>query len=147
MSDDYEVGFGRPPKHTRFEKGRSGNPKGRPKGKKNLKTELEEELGERIIVREGGKAKKVSKQRAILKGQAAKAAQGDTKAAIFIGNLVLKLLDTGANEPLTEDASDDDLAILEAYVRQHQAPAPDDGPSKDSPKTDSEGSDETEEGT
>ena len=82
MSDDYKIGFGRPPKHTRFEKGRSGNPKGRPKGKKNLKTELEEELGERIIVREGGKAKKVSKQRAILEGQAAKAAQGDTEAAI-----------------------------------------------------------------
>ncbi len=60
---------------------------------------------------------------------------------------MLKLLDTGANEPFTEDASDDDLAILEAYVRQHQAPVPDDDPSKDSPETDSEGSDKTEEGT
>ncbi len=147
MADDYEIGYKKPPRHTRFEKGRSGNPRGRPKGKKNLKTDLEEELTERIVVREGGKAKKVSKQRAILKGQAAKAAQGDTKAAIFIGNLVLKLLDTGANEPLTEDASDDDLAILEAYVRQHQAPAPDDDPSKDSPETDGEGPDETEGGT
>ncbi len=146
MSDDYEVGFGGPPKHTRFEKGRSGNPRGRPKGAKNLKTELEEELSEPIVVREGGKAKKVSKQRAILKGQAAKAAQGDTKAAIFIGNLVLKLLDTGANEPLTEDASDDDLAILEAYVRKRQAPASEDDPSADSPETDSEGPDETEKG-
>ncbi len=147
MADDYEIGYKKPPRHTRFEKGRSGNPRGRPKGAKNLKTELEEELREPIIVREGGKAKKVSKQRAILKGQAAKAAQGDTKAAIFIGNLVLKLLDTGANEPLTEGASDDDLAILAAYVRQHRAPAPDDDPSANSPVTVSEDPDETEGGT
>ena len=31
-SASYEVGYKRPPKHTRFKKGHSGNPKGRPKG-------------------------------------------------------------------------------------------------------------------
>lgn len=30
MSDDYEVGHGKPPKHTRWKKRQSGNPKGRP---------------------------------------------------------------------------------------------------------------------
>lgn len=29
MSDDYEVGYGRPPKHGQFQKGKSGNPSGR----------------------------------------------------------------------------------------------------------------------
>src|SRR5439155_2145375 len=28
---DYEVGYGRPPKPSRFQKGRSGNPRGRPR--------------------------------------------------------------------------------------------------------------------
>lgn len=53
MTDEYEVGYRKPPRHTRFRKGQSGNPKGRPKGAKNLKTELEEELQEKIVVREG----------------------------------------------------------------------------------------------
>jgi Family of unknown function (DUF5681) len=33
MSDDqeYDVGYKKPPEHTRFSKGKSGNPNGRPK--------------------------------------------------------------------------------------------------------------------
>ncbi len=35
MPRDYEIGYGKPPKHTRFKKGQCGNPKGRPKGARN----------------------------------------------------------------------------------------------------------------
>jgi hypothetical protein len=34
MSKDYDVGYGRPPKKSRFKKGTSGNPSGRPCGKR-----------------------------------------------------------------------------------------------------------------
>lgn len=41
-SKDYEVGYGKPPKDTRFKKGRSGNPAGRKK--KPLPLSLEEAI-------------------------------------------------------------------------------------------------------
>ena len=96
MPDDHEVGYRKPPLHTRFKKGQSGNPSGRPKDAKNLKTDLEEEMQEKIIVREGATRKEVSKQRAMIKALAAEAVQGDTRAATLLANLILKLLDTGA---------------------------------------------------
>jgi hypothetical protein len=39
-----KVGYGRPPKHSQFAPGRSGNLNGRPKGSKNMTTLLQEEL-------------------------------------------------------------------------------------------------------
>src|SRR4051794_31141733 len=34
-SPSYEVGYGKPPAHSRFKPGRSGNPRGRPRGSRN----------------------------------------------------------------------------------------------------------------
>jgi hypothetical protein len=39
---DYVVGKYRPPVHTRWQPGQSGNPNGRRKGRRNVKTELKE---------------------------------------------------------------------------------------------------------
>ena len=123
MPDDHEVGYRKPPLHTRFKKGQSGNPSGRPKDAKNLKTDLEEEMQEKIIVREGATRKEVSKQRAMIKALAAEAVQGDTRAATLLANLILKLLDTGAPTVTNNDELDaDDLAILETYERRMREP-------------------------
>src|SRR5260221_10150889 len=80
-SDQTEVGYGRPPRHSRFNKGQSGIPKGRAKGTNNLKTDLTEELEEMILVREGTQTIKISKQRAILKTLIARTLKGDGRAA------------------------------------------------------------------
>ena len=60
---DYEVGYGKPPRHTRFKKGQSGNPRGRPSGSKNLKTLLNEALNERVVVTEEGGRRNTSRKR------------------------------------------------------------------------------------
>jgi Family of unknown function (DUF5681) len=50
---DYVVGKYRPPVHTRWQPGQSGNPSGRPKGRLNVKTELKELLRKKITIRDG----------------------------------------------------------------------------------------------
>ena len=108
MSSEYEVGYGKPPKHSRFKKGKSGNPQGRPKGTKNLRTDLIEELSEKIPVREGDRPAKISKQRAFVKTLVARSLKGDARAAVTLLNLMLRVFDVGdvtadENLPLTSE--------------------------------------------
>ena len=58
-SDDYEVGYGRPPKHGQFPPGKSGNPKGRPSRHRNFRLVLETVLNETVRMREGEKVRLV----------------------------------------------------------------------------------------
>ena len=88
MSNDDEIGYGKPPKRTQFKKGQSGNPKGRPKHTRNLKTDLTKILGQKISVREGDRTSRVSKQEAMLLSLMAKALKGDTRAIGVLVNLV-----------------------------------------------------------
>src|SRR5205823_9736371 len=74
---DYVLGYGKPPLHTRFQKGRSGNPKGRPRGKKNMSTLLSAALDASIIVVENGRRKKITKREAIVTQLVNKSASAD----------------------------------------------------------------------
>ena len=124
---DYEVGYGKPPRHTRFQPGRSGNPRGRPKGTNNLKTDLMEELDEKILVREGEQSRRVSKQRAVVKTLVARTLKGDARAAGLLITLMMRLSDTGEGAPeVAEPLHDDEHEILQEFedrVRRDEASA------------------------
>jgi hypothetical protein len=100
MPKKYAVGYRKPPTATRFKPGQSGNPKGRPKGSPNLATDLSTELGELITVREGGEARRVSKQRALIKSLMAKALQGDVRATTALLALYARVI----TEPPEDDS-------------------------------------------
>jgi hypothetical protein len=53
--DPDAVGYGRPPRSTRFKPGQSGNPKGRPKGVQSLGAILDKALAARVSVQENGR--------------------------------------------------------------------------------------------
>src|SRR3984893_9200519 len=77
---DYEVGYAKPPRHTRFELGRSGNPRGRPGGSKNLSTLLSEALKEPVIGVEKSRRRKIAKRQAIITQLVNRSAKADLKA-------------------------------------------------------------------
>lgn len=78
--EKYAVGYGKPPKHTQFKKGTSGNKKGRPKGTKNFETLFQEEINQSIVITENGQRRRITKGKAIAKQLTNKAATGDLKA-------------------------------------------------------------------
>ena len=84
----YEVGYGRPPRHSRFKPGQSGNPKGRPKGSKSLKTLLEEALSSPITITEGGVPRKMELRQLLFKAMVGKAVKGDARATAVLVKLM-----------------------------------------------------------
>jgi hypothetical protein len=84
---DYEVGYCRPPVHTQYEKGKSGNPKGRTKGRRNVKTELKAIVNKKFKVREGETEHKLSLLGANVLAHGVKGAKGDVRSAgLFLNN-------------------------------------------------------------
>jgi len=103
---DYEVGFGKPPKHAQFAKGHSGNPKGRTRGSRNASALLDEALNERVIVTENGRRKKMTKLDAIMKQLVNRAAQGDHRAMqLLLANQIPRIEEQEASRSATAERS------------------------------------------
>jgi len=79
---DSAVGYGRPPLHSRFKPGKSGNPKGRPKNSRNLRTIIQDALTAKIVLRQGQGKRSISKLEGIVLRQVEGALKGNDKAAL-----------------------------------------------------------------
>jgi len=81
---EYSIGYKRPPRHSRFKPGQSGNPHGRPRKTDSMEDVLRKELSTRIAIVKDGKRQRMSMLRAIIKQHLTKAANGDARAAAII---------------------------------------------------------------
>ena len=78
----YQVGYGKPPLHTQFRKGQSGNPGGRPRrtATERAKALALREAYRSVTVKEGDKALALPAIQAILRSQIVLAAKGNVQA-------------------------------------------------------------------
>jgi hypothetical protein len=99
----YAVGYCRPPVHTRFKPGQSGNPSGRVKGSKNLKSLFHQILNEHIPLVDGAQSKKVTKAEALMRRLVIGALKGDGRSLMTLMRIAEQtgeFEESARNEPL-----------------------------------------------
>src|SRR5690242_11122194 len=97
---EYKVGRGRPPLHTRFKKGQSGNPRG-PRPKKDLPTLLVRALNEPVVVTVNGEARRITKREAVVAQLVDKSTGADLRATKMLIDM-LKDIEKRAGTPPPE---------------------------------------------
>lgn len=114
--DAYKVGYKKPPKHTQFPKGQSGNPRGRKKGSRGLKTDLNAELNRVLEVKMGSYRFKGTSQQLMLRGLALLAANGNLKASAQLVPLILTVFGTEDRGADKKSLSPQDQATLDNFL-------------------------------
>jgi hypothetical protein len=123
---DYSVGYGRPPKATRFKPGQSGNSRGRPRGSQNRATIWNEQMGKLMSARSGNRQVRISRFEAVIHRLLEQALQGDLKAInILLGydQRFASLMPDPSQDAPPERLSASERKILERLL----AKAPDPG--------------------
>ena len=111
-----KVGPGKPPRHTRFKPGQSGNPKGRPKGSKNFATILQQQLTKKITITVDGKPRRMTIQEVIARRLATDSMKGTTKAM----ELLIRLTSAKSGEDANKEAARDTVLPDKDALRRIQ---------------------------
>lgn len=115
--EGFEVGYGKPPKHTQFQPGQSGNPKGRPRGAKSPFTLLREELQRKVTLRENGTVTTVTKLEAIMKRVVADTLSGKASQTKLLFALLQVFEAQDATVPDDRNLSHADEELLRNLLR------------------------------
>jgi Family of unknown function (DUF5681) len=110
----YEVGYGKPPVHSRFQKGQSGNPKGRAKGSRNFATIFAEAMAKPVLITENGQRKKISKFAAAMTQLANDAARGDKKS-IQLAFAMMQSLETATQGQENHDENREKVKVVHIF--------------------------------
>ena len=121
---DYSVGYGRPPRHTQFQKGQSGTPRGRPKriyriNASTLNAALMKALAEPVVGIENGRPRRMTKLDALMKQLVNKAVSGNLTAAKLLATLV-QMADKRVRR-FINDVTVEDLDAVIAYLEGERA--------------------------
>jgi len=120
-SNGHEIGYGKPPQHTQFRAGRSGNPAGRRKGVRNLATDVQRILKVPVKVKENGRSRKISTQEGALMVLREKALKGDARSLDRLLEYATRFNNDAGEIGLAP--CPEDQAILAAYVAEAAAAA------------------------
>ncbi len=119
--DDYEVGYAKPPTHSQFKKGKSGNPKGRPKNARNFRSIIQQELDAARTIRRDGQQYRLPTRHIVVLRLIENALGGDLKAVKEVLALDDQLLDAAMDELREEDETkvtkESDRAIIDEMIR------------------------------
>lgn len=116
-----DVGYGRPPRQTRFKKGQSGNPNGRPKGSQNLATVLQRILCEKVTIRENGRTKNITKLEHSVQQLTKKATEGNLRALQQLMALVRSAEVQAPQKNHNATLSETDQTVLQRILQRIQA--------------------------
>lgn len=114
---EFDVGYGKPPKHSQFKPGQSGNPKGRPKGAKSPFTLLQDELQKKVLIKEKGRLKSVTNLHAIMKRVIADTLGGKPSQTKLLFTLLHLFEAQFATESEPHELSAKDQEIVLAMLR------------------------------
>jgi hypothetical protein len=112
---EHAANYRKPPEHTRFKKGQSGNPHGRPA--KNLPALLAAALNEKVTVTENGKRRQVTKREAVIAQLVNKSAAAELRATKMLIDM-LRDIERRAEPPVAAKSpfSPTDKEVLQQLI-------------------------------